>query len=103
VRLKLLAEAEEEIEAAASWYEDRGTGLGDELLLDVPRAFDLVLRLPLAWPLWPDAPKRSPPIRRILLKRFSYGVAYQVFSEQIVVLAVAHTSRRPFYWMRRVR
>lgn len=103
MRLKLLAEAEQEIDAAASWYEERRVGLGAELLAEVHRAFESILTLPLAWPIWPDAPSLVPPIRRKLLKRFEYAVAYQIYPEQIVVLAFAHNKRRPFYWVERAR
>jgi hypothetical protein len=36
VRLALLAEAEAELDDAATWYDDRSGGLGDELM-DVSR------------------------------------------------------------------
>jgi len=103
VRLALVAEVEEEVEAAAVWYDEQRPGLGDELLAEVHRAFDLLRRSPDTWPVWPRAPKRIPPVRRLVVSRFPYAVAFQVFPDRVVVLAVAHMKRKPFYWARRAR
>ena len=40
-------------------------------------------------------------IRRLLLRRFPYMVIYEVFPDEVMVLAVAHVSRRPHYWIER--
>ncbi|MBI4703925.1 MAG: type II toxin-antitoxin system RelE/ParE family toxin [Deltaproteobacteria bacterium] len=102
MRIRLHAEAEAELEQAAAWYDDERPGLGDELLLEARCALAAVAETPDAWPRWPDAPARVPPVRRFLVSRFPYALAYQVFPDMIVVLAVAHTSRRPQYWSGRV-
>jgi hypothetical protein len=39
--------------------------------------------------------------RVLLLDRFPFTVAYQIKGNEIVILALAHTSRRPGYWSRR--
>jgi plasmid stabilization system protein ParE len=36
--------------------------------------------------------------RRHLLRRFPYGVIYQITEEELRVIAVAHQRRRPAYW-----
>jgi hypothetical protein len=81
VRIALLAEAEAELKHAAAWYDERSDGLGDELL-DVAREAMLLIRETTeTWPFWPGAPARVPPIRRFLLPRFPYALAYQVFPD----------------------
>jgi hypothetical protein len=102
VRLALLAEAESELADAAAWYEDRSEGLGDELIAVTREALALIAESADTWPLWPGAPGRIPPIRRFLLPRFPYALAYQVFPELIAILAVVHLRRRPMYWVGRV-
>lgn len=42
-------------------------------------------------------------LRRFVLHRFPYVIVYLVDPGEIVVLAVAHTRRRPGYWRRRLR
>lgn len=39
--------------------------------------------------------------RRVLVGRYRYGVIYYIDGEDVVVVAVAHTSRAPNYWRRR--
>jgi len=36
-----------------------------------------------------------------VLDRFPFTIPYLIIHEDIVVLALAHTSRRPDYWSRR--
>ena len=36
--------------------------------------------------------------RRYLLRRFPYSVIYQISTEELRVVAVAHHRRRPGYW-----
>jgi toxin ParE1/3/4 len=101
VRIKLHADAEAELEEAAVWYDGQRPGLGDELLAEVQDGLAIIAQAPAAWPRWPDAPKLEPLVRRFLVRRFPYSLAYQAYPELLVVLAVAHTSRRPFYWIAR--
>lgn len=103
MRLALLAEAESELDDAAAWYDDQRPGLGDELLAEVRDALDAITETPDAWPRWPGAPPRIPPIRRFVLARFPYSIAYQLHPELIGVLAIAHTKRKPLYWIGRAR
>ncbi len=42
-------------------------------------------------------------IRRFLLRRFPYVIIYEIVSDEIHILAVAHTKRRPGYWKNRGR
>jgi hypothetical protein len=64
VRLALLAEAEAELDDAATWYDDRSEGLGDGFMDVAREALALVVDSPETWPLWPRALARLPPIRR---------------------------------------
>jgi plasmid stabilization system protein ParE len=67
----------------------------------VYQALDVICEAPHAWPRWPAAPGRIPPIRRFLLTRFPYAIACQAHERVITVLAVVHGKRRPFYWVGR--
>jgi hypothetical protein len=46
---------------------------------------------------WRDRPDR----RVAVLDRFTFRIPYQIAGATTVVLALAHTSRRPDYWARR--
>jgi plasmid stabilization system protein ParE len=41
--------------------------------------------------------------RRLLLRSFPFSVVYRFDSTQILIVAIAHGSRRPGYWSRRMR
>ena len=47
---------------------------------------------------------RRGPVRRVnLTPRFGETyIAYMIWREKVVILAVAHAKRRPYYWRRRI-
>lgn len=94
-RLHRLALAE--IDHEVDYYESRQSGLGAELEDELDLAFSMILRFPLAAAQWRDRPDR----RVYVLDRFPFTIPYQILGEEIVILALAHTSRRPGYWSRR--
>jgi plasmid stabilization system protein ParE len=87
-----LPPAEEEMIAAAQYYQEQSAGLGSEFLSEVERTVAAVLAHPEA------APKVKKGIRRRLLKRFPFGVLYAVATDEVVIVAVMHLRRRPGYW-----
>lgn len=95
-------EADFEVEEAAVWYEGRQEGLGHDFFTELERAYAMILEAPGTWPLRPGLPE-SLGIRRFLLARFPYGIAYDHSGEDVIVYAVAHLSRRPGYWKGRLQ
>jgi len=92
-----LPPAEEEMIAAAQYYENQSTGLGAEFLIEVARTVAAIATHPKA------APKVKQEIRRRLLKRFPFGILYVATADEIVIIAVMHLRRRPGYWQERLR
>jgi plasmid stabilization system protein ParE len=86
-----------EIDHEVDYYEDRQPGLGAELESEIDAVFGLILRFPASAPQWKDRADR----RVAILDRFPFIIPYQVLNDDIVVLALAHTSRRPGYWSQR--
>ncbi|HWO19336.1 MAG TPA: type II toxin-antitoxin system RelE/ParE family toxin [Kofleriaceae bacterium] len=95
LRLHRLAVAE--IDHEVDYYESRHPGLGAELEDELDDAFSLILRFPLVAAQWRNRPDR----RVYVFDRFPFTLPYQITREEIVILALAHTSRRPGYWSRR--
>lgn len=89
-------EAMEELAEAMAFYESRAVGLGIDLLEKVDAAFARIQQSPEAWPLH----KRGR-FRKFFVERFPYVVFYLELPESILVVAIAHASRRPDYWTRR--
>jgi hypothetical protein len=81
----------------SNYYESRQAGLGVELEDEIDAPFSLIVQFPEAAPQWRGRRDR----RVAVLDRFPFRIPYQITPEDIVVLALAHTSRRPDYWARR--
>lgn len=94
-------EALAELGAAQDWYEAEMPGLGLELQDAIEEAIDRIKATPEAAPAWPDidAPVT---VRRALIRRFPFALAYFVHAGTVSIIAVAHTSRKPGYWRHRL-
>jgi plasmid stabilization system protein ParE len=97
MNLRLHRFAVEEIDHEVDYYESCQRGLGEALEDEIDAALELILQFPEAAPRWRDRSDR----RVAILDRFPFTLPYQIRPEEIVVLALAHTSRRPGYWARR--
>lgn len=97
MRVRLLAEAETEAQAAAQWYEQRKAGLGEEFSNALANALERIEENPYVFArLEPLRTKLE--VRRYLLSRFPYLVVYQLTETEALVIAVAHLHRRPNYY-----
>jgi plasmid stabilization system protein ParE len=101
VRVELHPEARAEFRSAAVWYDEQQLGLGNEFVAEVTRTLARIAEASHSYALWPNIKDRAVPIRRALVQRFPYAIAFEVHSDQIRVLAVAHAKRRPLYWLAR--
>jgi hypothetical protein len=93
--LQILDDATAEFAEAIAHYEGIESGLGVRFRQEVQ-----------AVTVWienhPDLPNVRPNgYRRVNLKVFPYYVAYMIHSEIIWILAIAHSARRPEYWIER--
>jgi toxin ParE1/3/4 len=89
--------AQLEVRAAAKWYSQRQSGLGEEFLSEIGKTFDLIGEKPNRFPFW----KSGHPYRKALINRFPYAVFFVEEDERIRVLAAAHLKRKPGYWLAR--
>lgn len=62
------------------------------------RYLDIIVTSPLLYNI------RRISVRRANLKpQFSeYYIAYMIWREKVVILAIAHAKRRPYYWRKRI-
>lgn len=89
--------AEDELAAAASWYEARQSGLGIALLDLIDKAIEAIKSGVLPTSPIPGV-KRIKGARRILLRRYPYSIVLYERKDEFVIIAFAHNSRRPGYW-----
>jgi toxin ParE1/3/4 len=88
--------ARRELLDATQWYlNDGGPAVAEQFEWAVMRALSLLELMPkIGRPAYPG-------VRTWALKRFPYTLAYRVQDDLITVLAVAHQSREPGYWVER--
>lgn len=101
-RVRILEQAAEEAIEAAAWYEQERPGLGIEFDHAVNAAIDLLEDSIVALTNMPGA-AGARETKRLILKRFPYDIVVREVSEEIIVVAIAHQSRRPGYWRNRLR
>jgi plasmid stabilization system protein ParE len=80
---------------AYRWYEEQRTGLGADFVSCVEEGLAKIRTAPEAYPI---VHKK---VRRLLIKRFPYGVFYVVEQTRLIVLAVLHERRDPEVWKSR--
>lgn len=100
MRFELHPLADGEAMEAAHWYENERTGLGDVFLDRLHECYRKIERSPHRFAKL-ETVQVEGEIRRVLLPKFPYIVIYEVLPDLVNVLAVAHASRRPDYWIKR--
>ena len=83
------------------WYEEQRPGLGVEFAAEVTTTLARIAAVAHSYARWPGIERAAVPIRRGLLQRFPYAIAFEVYPDEVRVLAVAHAKRRPLYWLAR--
>src|SRR5438067_2270281 len=88
--------AAREARAARRWYAQRSPATAHRFVAELRRAFGEIGRAPDQW---------SPHLfgtRAFRMHRFPYLVIYRRHSSWVEIVSVAHTSRKPGYWRRRL-
>lgn len=88
-------EADEELEAAARWYEERQPELGDDFLDDFERTLRRIMEAPDRWRCIRGNN------RKLNFDRFPYAIIFSIESNGIYIKAIMHLHRQPFYWRHR--
>jgi toxin ParE1/3/4 len=91
-------EAKAEADAAAAFYYQRNPQAAHHFLQILEIVQNEIQEAPHRWPFEPDTT-----VQRRVLKGFPFKVFYGDEPGGILIVAVAHTSRRPGYWKGRLR
>ena len=93
--ITVLQEAQLEFLDAISHYEAERPGLGQRFKDEVDRSLLWIAARPELQRLRPGG------YRRLNLRVFPFYIPYVIRGDTVWVLAVAHGSRKPDYWVRR--
>jgi plasmid stabilization system protein ParE len=88
-------DARAEFLEAVQYYEDSQIGLGRRFRVAVESAVKSIAENPFRYRVL------HPPFRSYLLPNFPYAIIYCIEPENILIIAVAHTKRKPGYWIKR--
>jgi len=90
-------EARFEFIDAVAYYEKSSEGVGLRFSREVYATINRVTASPIAWS------QITENTRRCLTRRFPYSVVYEIRETDILIIAIAHFSREPFYWRNRTK
>ncbi len=88
-------EASHELNHAIDFYEERQEKLGTEFMEEVYATIQRIIEFPN------NFPRHSKNTRKCFTNRFPFTIIYQIKPEEILIIAVAHQSRKPGYWKER--
>ena len=88
-------EAASEALAAYRWYRTRSVRAAHRFRVELRATLRLLSELPSAWPPYEAG------TRVCRVKAFPYRVIYRTVESGLQVVAVAHMSREPAYWVDR--
>ena len=100
MRPRVLKEAEAELLEAAIWYEGHREGLGWEFYECIVETCKSIGKDPLRFPVY-EGTTLSREVRRALVDRFPFVVIFEIREDEILIVAIAHTSRKANYWQNR--
>jgi plasmid stabilization system protein ParE len=89
-------DARRDLREATDFYDLERLGLGTEFLDEVERTMRRVIEYP------ESSPVVLGRVRKCAVSGFPYAIVYSARDGGVYVSAVAHNSRRPYYWRDRL-
>jgi len=89
--------ARQEANDAFDWYRGRSLNTAERFQRELEKAQAAIQDSPEMWGEYLVG------TRRFLLKRWPYIVVYRLSKQRIEIVAIAHTHRKPGYWVQRLR
>lgn len=97
MEIRFLEIAQIELDETIEYYNSESSGLGDSFLLEAINTIERIRRFPDAWHPFSNV------TRRCQLRRFPYGIIYQILNTEILIVAVANLHMKPDYWQTRIK
>ena len=84
-----------EIDEACAWYDEQQSGLGDAFRNALSVLIWRIAEAPLSFP------RVDGETRRAIVLRFRYAVYFRLHGDDVIIIAVVHSSRHPGRWQGR--
>jgi plasmid stabilization system protein ParE len=88
-------EANEDLLEARAWYDNMRPQLGERFARAVEAIVETIAEHPLQFPVVHRSRRRAG------VRRFPYGIFFEVQEHRIVVIACFHSRRNPRHWQSR--
>jgi len=95
-KLLIRPEARTDLLDAFHWYQEQRSGLGYDFKLCVDEVLSKLQKHPTIYKIVHHG------IRRVVIKRFPFGIFYLIENKTVFVLAVLHARRDPKEWKSRI-
>ena len=89
--------AEEEFNRSIDWYNQKQAGIGNDFARNVRECISRIRHNPLSGYVSEHGTRTQ------LVAAYPYKLVFGEYGGRIWIIAVAHTSRHPRYWHRRMR
>lgn len=96
MKVKIHEIAVKEFDEAVEWYENQSKGLGQRFKKSVIEQIRKIKKNPDWFLIEADN------IYKIYIPKFPYKILYTLENNLIVIWAVAHMHRKPWYWQSRI-
>jgi len=87
--------AEVDYTESLCWYTERSVDAATKFEAELDRAINEIASDPERFPQCDDRH------RFFLMRRFPFQVIYRLQDDDVIIIAIAHTSRTPSYWANR--
>jgi len=87
-------DARKEFLKAVQFYENCQKGLGQRFRIAIETSIEKISNNPFMYRIL------KVPFRRILLSKFPYAIIYSIEPDHIRIIAIAHTKRKPEYFLK---
>jgi len=88
-----LREAQSELHDARAWYDNIRSELAERFALAVEETMEAIAERPLQFPVVHRGRRRAG------VRRFPYGIIFEVQPDRILVIACFHGKRNPKRWL----
>lgn len=85
-----------EIEDSVFYYSNKENGLEKLFLDEIETAINKIKMNPERYP------KIEQNIRKYIINKFPFNIIFAVYETKIVIVAIAHQKRNPYYWKFRI-
>ena len=94
--IDFLAAARVDFDESFNWYYKRSMGAAISFASAVDEAINMIINDPGRFP------STSGRCRYFALKRYPFRLVFRDEASRVVIVAVAHAKRRPYYWRSRI-